>query len=125
MSKYKSLKDIYVAQSKAVPRTANTQAFHEAIATGLRAAGVIRSGGTLIQMQFVRTMLALEDKEVFWQAVPSLNQHNVYVSVTAAKKAGFLEHRSTRHGQLVRTTDKFRELVSNASIELAGVGEAA
>ena len=66
MSKYRNLKDIYVAQLKTVPRTANTQAFHEAVATGLRAAG-----------------------------------------------------------QLVRTTDKFRELVSNASIELSGVGEAA
>ena len=93
MSKYKNLKDIYVAQSKAVPRTANTQAFHEALLQVYEPQVSSRSGGTLIQMQFVRTMLALEDKEVFWQAVPSLNQHNVYVSVTAAKKAGFLEHR--------------------------------
>ena len=118
MPKYQTLRDLWVQQLNTRPKSEATMLFHRAIHLGLHADGVLSHGGTEIQLQFVRLLLAMGDKE--WVHVPAQRHDSyLYFSVLAARKAGYIsERRDNRNVLLVRTTDKFRELRSGASIEL-------
>lgn len=98
MAKYNSIRDLWVKTQDTAARTDATANFHRAIHTGLHADGVLRHGGTVKQLQLVRLLLAMEDKEWTWTPKPQLNDSFLYAYFTAVRLNGWVNSRRHASG---------------------------